>query len=68
MSTLRIVERKYGKHRGWYVMHQRDVLSGPWEDYKTANETKMEWQFATQRVLSDAEEQMNQRIAKKGEI
>jgi hypothetical protein len=49
-------------------MHQRDVLSGPWEDYKTANETKMEWQFATQRVLSDAEEQMNQRIAKKGEI
>jgi hypothetical protein len=67
MTTLRVIERKYGKHKGWYVMHQRDELSGPWKDYKTASDTRTEWTFGTNRVLSLVEEQMSRRLAKRGE-
>lgn len=65
---IRLVEKKYGKYKGWYVMHKKDVLSGPWGDYKTAKDVKSEWQFGSQRNLTDNEMWANKRFAAKGEI
>jgi hypothetical protein len=63
-----LVEKKYGKHKGWYVMHKKDVLSGPWVDYKTAKDVKSEWQFGSTQPLSDSEMWRNKRLADKAKF